>query len=497
MNAFTTPAPATDKLGRNSLCACGSGRRYKHCCGSKVSATPPPFSSAVREKMHRALRHQIDAQFTEAKDLYEEVLRESRQNPDALNMLALVESNLGNTDVAMALIAEAVQLAPSAPMIRENERVISHLWNLRKFTPAIFDPAVDAYPVKTGERPLIHIYQIAGNPSGGSERHALDLADRLGEFASVVLWTQHENLPAMFTASREIKVIDEARGIFPKDGLLLIAGSYHRVGEWYKAANFRRTVVLYNVVDPIGLSNLLDQLCLPDKPKVELLFASELMGRVTGLPGIFEPSPIDTELFAPVPAQTATPFQRLIKKIFPARSADADAQDASAFVVGRLSRNDPTKFHPEAAGFFRAIAAQDCSVKIMGGSAPLIAELGGEKRMEILPENAIPAIDFLHSLDCFTYRTNPVWTEAWGRVVTEAMAIGLPVVVHANGGYAQIIRHRENGFLFHRDEEALEYIRALRDSPELRRAIGIKARQTILDLCSRTGFRRFLDFYLR
>jgi len=80
--------------------------------------------------------------------------------------------------------------------------------------------------------------------------------------------------------------------------------------------------------------------------------------------------------------------------------------------------------------------------------------------------------------------------------VTEAMAAGLPVVVHADGGYAQLIRSGENGFLFHRDEEALQLIEGLRRSPELRRTVGNNARRTVVDLCSRAAFERFSRFYL-
>jgi hypothetical protein len=42
-----------------------------------------------------------------------------------------------------------------------------------------------------------------------------------------------------------------------------------------------------------------------------------------------------------------------------------------------------------------------------------------------------------------------------GRVVTEAMACGLPVVCHESGGYAEIIEHGRNGFLFDTQQEAL------------------------------------------
>jgi preprotein translocase subunit SecA len=32
---FPTPAPWKKRVGRNDPCPCGSGRKYKHCCGRK------------------------------------------------------------------------------------------------------------------------------------------------------------------------------------------------------------------------------------------------------------------------------------------------------------------------------------------------------------------------------------------------------------------------------------------------------------------------------
>ena len=65
------------------------------------------------------------------------------------------------------------------------------------------------------------------------------------------------------------------------------------------------------------------------------------------------------------------------------------------------------------------------------------------------------------------------------------------------GGYAQLIQSGVNGFLFNRDEQALELIERLRHSPDLCRSIGVRARQSILELCGRTGFERFSRFYLQ
>lgn len=422
-------------------------------------------------KLQQALRHQLDAEYVEARRLYTEALAEGGPTPDALNMLALVEWHVGNVDAALRRVTDAARLAPGVPAILANGRFIASAFALRKFKPRIFDPATDAHPVARG-RPLIHFCEIAGDPSGGTEHRALELASRLRDAADVVLWTRNRNLPSAFTSGNEIRVIDEERGAYPREGTLFVCGSYIRVGSWFRTASFRRIAVLYNVVDPIGLSMLLGQVCLADKPKIELRFASEWMRAVTGLPGDFEPSPIDTDRFAP-----------------------AGTRDPSRFVVGRLSRDDPVKFHPGAAPFFRALAAQECSVRLMGATQ-LSPALRGVDGLEVLPQNAHAAADFLRSLDCFTYRTDPSWTEAWGRVVTEAMAVGLPVVVHADGGYAQLIRSGDNGFLFHRDEEALQLVLRLRGSPELCRTVGRNARQTIVDLCGRRGFERFARFYL-
>ncbi|WP_082364086.1 SEC-C metal-binding domain-containing protein [Rhodopseudomonas sp. AAP120] len=47
----TPPAPATrTKVGRNEPCPCGSGKKYKRCCGSKRSADAqrPPDDDRIR-----------------------------------------------------------------------------------------------------------------------------------------------------------------------------------------------------------------------------------------------------------------------------------------------------------------------------------------------------------------------------------------------------------------------------------------------------------------
>src|SRR6478609_5926462 len=200
--------------------------------------------------MYRALQHQLDAEYLDARRLYLEDIDERGKSPDALNMLALVEWHLGNVDRADELIGHAVQLAPNVSAIRVNEALICRARALRNFRKAIFDPDSDVHPPGSGGRPLIHICEIAGDPSGGTEHRAIELTKRLRNVADIVLWTQNPSVPSIFTSRQPIALLDESRGHYPQGGTLFVCGSYVRVGAWFQQASFRRVVVLYNVVDP-------------------------------------------------------------------------------------------------------------------------------------------------------------------------------------------------------------------------------------------------------
>ena len=251
-------------------------------------------------------------------------------------------------------------------------------------------------------------------------------------------------------------------------------GHYERAsGDWYRQCRFRRVVVVHNVDEPHCLLVLLQALALPSQPKIELVFASEWMHQQLGLPGHFEPSPIDTTVFAP---------------------ATAERRD-HAFVVGRLSRDTALKYHPGAPAFFTRLADAGMQVRLMGATV-LAPALPPHNGIELLAAGAVAAHAFLQGLDCFTYRTHTCFPEAWGRVVMEAMAVGLPVVVHATGGYAQVIDHGRNGFLFHSDDEAFALLSELQSSPALRRQIGNAARETVQALYGEAAFDRSYGFYI-
>ena len=164
-------------------------------------------------------------------------------------------------------------------------------------------------------------------------------------------------------------------------------------------------------------------------------------------------------------------------------------------MVGRLSRDIPEKHHPDDPALYRCLATTGMLVRVMGGQslAPAIGQVDG---IELLPECSQDAAEFLRGLDCFVYRTADHLTEAFGRVVIEAMACGLPVVCHRHGGYTEVIESGQNGFLFETDAEALAVIRRLRGDHRLRETVGRAARETVLALLSPEQRRSMADFYL-
>jgi glycosyltransferase involved in cell wall biosynthesis len=209
------------------------------------------------------------------------------------------------------------------------------------------------------------------------------------------------------------------------------------------------------------------------------MYASELTKRMAGnYPGYVQASLIDLDRFVPAPNK-------------PSDSA------SDTFTVGRMSRVDPLKHHPEDAALYRRLVEEGCRIRIMGPSPSLKAELEGMESVTLLPAYAQEAHLFLQGLDCFFYRTSEKYLEPSARVVTEAMACGLPVVCHKSGGYAEWIDDGRNGFLFETQQEALQILLLLKEDPALRGRVGKAARRTAEELFSAAVRSEIVEFYLR
>lgn len=255
----------------------------------------------------------------------------------------------------------------------------------------------------------------------------------------------------------------------------MFVGWYRSPGAWIKGVRADRTILIFNTP---GFGPLRDamQILRGLGLNPELVFPSRWMQKASGLAGRVEDSLIDLQRFRP------------------RRAARAHSQ---GFCVGRLSRDVGGKHHASDPALYAALARQNIRVRLMGATvlSPFIPPaLSGA--VEIIPAAAEPAEDFLQGLDCFYYRTHERWREPSGRVVYEAMACGVPVVLHREVGSAEHIIHGENGLLFDTTDQAFRLILSLRSDPEMARRVAIAARETTETMYGPQAVAPIAAFYL-
>ena len=322
------------------------------------------------------------------------------------------------------------------------------------------------------EHPTVHVVNKFEQVSGGSELHALDIANQIGRYANVRLWSPEMPHPR-FSNDFGVRAIGAGQAQVPHGGVLVIIGVYFEISAWIQRARPQRVIFLYNTFEAPSLFHRLTEVYEKTGIRAEIIYCSDMMQRDVHLPGFFEPSPVDINLF--------TPRTRAHTREHP-------------FTVGRHSRDVIEKHHPEDWRVYTAVADYGGRSRLLGGTcmADVFPPCGS---LEFLPERNADLLEFLHSLDCYYYRTS-TWIEPWGRVVTEAMACGLPVVASRLGGYTQVIKHEQNGLLFNTTEEACSQIIRVASDPELARSLGCEARRTAEHLLGEAAIKRLVAFYL-
>jgi glycosyltransferase involved in cell wall biosynthesis len=97
-------------ISRNQPCPCGSGKRFKHCCGGEAS-----------NPKYEALARQRAGDLTAAEILYRKVLDANPDEPDALHMLGVVHLQAGRPREAFELILRAAGVTGwKVPTVRDN-----------------------------------------------------------------------------------------------------------------------------------------------------------------------------------------------------------------------------------------------------------------------------------------------------------------------------------------------------------------------------------------
>jgi glycosyltransferase involved in cell wall biosynthesis len=491
--AWAVPAPAS--ISRNQPCPCGSGKRYKHCCGAKTlvpieiaktfrtSADDQAVANAAERFRQgeafasKGILDPIDPErlasaqsALEAARIYRE-LGELRREFDFLTHASRLE-NQSQIRLRLVQCADELFADRSWDSLRRQALVLIGRINARRET---------ATENREGEKPRIHLVNDF-RAIGGSESRTFRLYQVLSPFAEVVLWSQSEPDVHYRALCPDMRVLDPSKGIVPMGGTLVIVSNHLYRTPWMDAVTtYGRIVFCVNTPGLVNLKPIITALTLMDElqadPLVEFTYPSQMWRNRMGLGGVTEYPPTDTQRFT---------RQR------------PHGQERSRLIVGRLARADKMKFHPDDPALIRRIINRGHICRIMDGT-PLTGALQSETRsgqVELLPLNAMDARDFLDGLDCFLYWKHPLWVETGCNAILEAMAMELPVIMFARDlGVAELIEHGKDGFLAETEEEALECLDRLAASPELRKSVGQAARRKVLATLDRQNA-DILDFYL-
>lgn len=115
------------KSGRNSLCHCGSNKKYKLCCESKELSSAVPVHAPemlISRQLALAIEHHQHARWTQAGDMYRQILAVDPEHADALHLSGLIAYQLGNNGSAVALIAQAIRIRPAEASYHYNLGVL-------------------------------------------------------------------------------------------------------------------------------------------------------------------------------------------------------------------------------------------------------------------------------------------------------------------------------------------------------------------------------------
>jgi glycosyltransferase involved in cell wall biosynthesis len=96
------------QISRNSTCPCGSGKRFKHCCGaSSPGANAAPGLEDIKAS---ALARQKAGDLAGAETLYRQALSIQPDEPDCLHMLGVICLETGRSNEAFEAIYRALSL---------------------------------------------------------------------------------------------------------------------------------------------------------------------------------------------------------------------------------------------------------------------------------------------------------------------------------------------------------------------------------------------------
>lgn len=487
--------------GRNALCQCGSGKRFKDCCGSLVATSASLASAdaayqpagkewasmtdamqqALGAKMDRAMRLQQRGEAPAAALLYREVLAAAPATHDALHMLGVTEMMAGRPHDAEWLIREAMALRQPYTAIRKNlqlavsaarrhtgtgrqQRFESRLQTI--LASRVAEPGARAAAASQGgfhdpatgdDDVCLHAFHWPLYPCAeeGDTWFVRRLAALLPSAVSLRDWWAGSAGGSTAPEPSPSRSTDPGSMALPPLAKVLIVGASINI----EMSGWRpKRVVLFCTSGSIAeYAATISRLHAATDARVELAFRSDAARSRFGLAGHVLVPPIELPK-----AETRAP--------------DVTADAARPFIVGYVAPREESLLPPAPSALWRALGEVGVSVLLRGASRQR-QPLGAIRGIEVRSRQMESLTSFLSRVDCLVYDVNHPEDEGWGIELFSAMAMGTPVLCSTRSCYATKIAHGSNGFVCSNDADFLRSVDDLRKSKSLVTRIGAAARE--------------------
>jgi tetratricopeptide (TPR) repeat protein len=105
------------KISRNDPCPCGSGKKYKQCCGSIQSGqkVTVDIQQQIKSALQAAWLHNQNGRLQEAESICQRMLQAFPNQIDAIHMLGTIFLKMGKVDDAIIYLQKAVNKNPKNP----------------------------------------------------------------------------------------------------------------------------------------------------------------------------------------------------------------------------------------------------------------------------------------------------------------------------------------------------------------------------------------------
>jgi len=112
-----------EKIGRNDPCVCGSGKKYKACCGKQgeaIAQSRGAGRASLPAVFQSALEHHRAGRIAQAAAAYQEIISINPRHGEAQHLLGTILHDQGQLDAAIACYRIAAQTQPGSAEVFSN-----------------------------------------------------------------------------------------------------------------------------------------------------------------------------------------------------------------------------------------------------------------------------------------------------------------------------------------------------------------------------------------